>query len=380
VVRVKATIGGSPVRQLRTINAQNSFCGHDAFRIHVGLGDAAAVDSLGITWPSGRTTVLTGVAARQILRVTETPSPGFLRPNFSASVTGGEDSLEVHFHDISAADPAAPVTAWAWDLDGDGATDASGPAVSRTYVAERETAFTVSLTVSSSGGSKTITRGSYIVMTGPVAHTSIDAAEVNFGTLDVNTVRVDTTFLVFNAGRGGDSVTVERDSSVKGAGAIEIMPIAFTLPAGDSVLVRVSVFPSRVTRNALNLYSETIAVRSRHNRTTPELSKRFRFRLTGTLTGVDSDSRVPRTVSLSQNFPNPFNPETVIRWEIPARGEVRLSVFDLLGREVEVLVDDILEGGVHTIRFGAGTLPSGIYVYRLQAGGREISRRMTLLR
>ena len=89
---------------------------------------------------------------------------------------------------------------------------------------------------------------------------------------------------------------------------------------------------------------------------------------------------LPTEVVLWGNYPNPFNPETTIRYALPQAWEVRLVVYDLLGHEVAILVDQSKPAGNHTVRFGADNLPSGLYVYRLQAGGEAIVRTMILVK
>ena len=83
---------------------------------------------------------------------------------------------------------------------------------------------------------------------------------------------------------------------------------------------------------------------------------------------------------LRQNYPNPFNPETVIRFGLPTGGRVRIEAFDLLGRLVRTILDETTPAGWHEVRFDAAGLPSGTYVYRLTAGGRQVSRHLTVLR
>jgi hypothetical protein len=75
---------------------------------------------------------------------------------------------------------------------------------------------------------------------------------------------------------------------------------------------------------------------------------------------------LPSQFSLAQNYPNPFNPTTTIRYDLPAASDVRLSVFDMLGREVKVLVNERREAGVHEAMLDASDLASGVYLYRLQ--------------
>ena len=98
-------------------------------------------------------------------------------------------------------------------------------------------------------------------------------------------------------------------------------------------------------------------------------------------TGVSAESEeLPAEVTLLGNYPNPFNPETTIRYALPQAGEVRLAVYDLLGQEVALLVDGSRPAGHHTVRFDGEDLPSGSYVYRLQVGEEVVSRAMTLVK
>jgi hypothetical protein len=89
---------------------------------------------------------------------------------------------------------------------------------------------------------------------------------------------------------------------------------------------------------------------------------------------------VPESFALDQNFPNPFNPGTTIHFTTMTGGDVRLTVYDLLGREVAVLVNGVLDGGDHRVTFTAMDLSSGIYFYILQSPDGVITKKMVLLR
>jgi subtilisin-like proprotein convertase family protein/uncharacterized protein YodC (DUF2158 family) len=89
---------------------------------------------------------------------------------------------------------------------------------------------------------------------------------------------------------------------------------------------------------------------------------------------------LPEMFALDQNFPNPFNPGTTIRYELPHAAHVTLSVFDMLGRKVSVLVNDAKEAGHHEIQFDASRLSSGVYLYRILAGDFVASKRMVVLK
>ncbi len=84
------------------------------------------------------------------------------------------------------------------------------------------------------------------------------------------------------------------------------------------------------------------------------------------LTGVKDPVENPTRFALEQNYPNPFNPTTAIRYQLPAASNVRLVVYDMLGREVSVLVDGRGEAGVHQVTFDGSGLSSGVYFYRMQ--------------
>lgn len=96
--------------------------------------------------------------------------------------------------------------------------------------------------------------------------------------------------------------------------------------------------------------------------------------------GKDDLSAKPTKFALYQNYPNPFNPVTTIRYALPKTEDVRLTVYNLLGQEVETLVDEKQSSGVKTVVWSAGEFSSGIYFYRLKAGNKEMVKRMVLLK
>ncbi|UCE67846.1 MAG: right-handed parallel beta-helix repeat-containing protein [Candidatus Zixiibacteriota bacterium] len=94
----------------------------------------------------------------------------------------------------------------------------------------------------------------------------------------------------------------------------------------------------------------------------------------------DGHLPTPRTFILDQNYPNPFNAYTTIEFTIAEPQNIRLSVYDILGRQVQTLIDEHKQAGTHTITFDASDLSSGVYFYRLQAGDTVESKRMILLK
>ncbi|MGE5315116.1 MAG: Ig-like domain-containing protein [Acidobacteriota bacterium] len=102
----------------------------------------------------------------------------------------------------------------------------------------------------------------------------------------------------------------------------------------------------------------------------------FSFRTVGAVTGVEKDETAPKEFALTQNYPNPFNPSTNFEVHVAEVGLVSVKVYDLLGREVSVLVNEKLAPGIYTYAMNASMLTSGVYFYRMQAGSFVQTKRM----
>jgi hypothetical protein len=108
-------------------------------------------------------------------------------------------------------------------------------------------------------------------------------------------------------------------------------------------------------------------------------SRSFLFALSATSI-KKNDSQIPVKFSLSQNYPNPFNPLTEIKYSIPKSGLVTLKIYDLLGREVAVLINQEQKPGNYIVNFDAAKLASGVYMYRIESGNFSSTRKMILLK
>jgi len=98
------------------------------------------------------------------------------------------------------------------------------------------------------------------------------------------------------------------------------------------------------------------------------------------ITSAEQENIIPTDYSLSQNFPNPFNPSTVISYQISAFSKVILKVFDVLGREVATLVNEEKSAGSYTVELNASKLASGVYFYKLIAGEFSSTKKMILMK
>ena len=101
--------------------------------------------------------------------------------------------------------------------------------------------------------------------------------------------------------------------------------------------------------------------------------------LTAVNNGKSSDP-VPLDYRLKQNYPNPFNPATTVAFSIPKSGRVQITLYNLLGEQMMMLMDEKLSAGQYEVEIHAGHLPSGIYVYCLQSGRTSIRKKMCLLK
>ena len=89
---------------------------------------------------------------------------------------------------------------------------------------------------------------------------------------------------------------------------------------------------------------------------------------------------MPTNFNLEQNYPNPFNPSTTFRYSIPQQSKVVIKVLDILGNEIETLVNEEKPSGTYELTWYAANLPSGVYFYRLQARNFVETKKMLLLK
>jgi hypothetical protein len=95
---------------------------------------------------------------------------------------------------------------------------------------------------------------------------------------------------------------------------------------------------------------------------------------------VEDEVAAPKTFALEQNYPNPFNPTTTIRYGITEKSIVKIILFNAIGEEVALVLNEEKESGYHQVEFNAATLPSGVYFYQLQAGSFVETKKMVLMK
>ena len=98
------------------------------------------------------------------------------------------------------------------------------------------------------------------------------------------------------------------------------------------------------------------------------------------ITETEEAVEIPTEFKAYQNYPNPFNPTTLIKYQLPVESHVVLKVYDIIGREIETLVNRIQNAGYYSITFNANGLPSGVYIYSIRADNFSDIRKMILLK
>lgn len=148
--------------------------------------------------------------------------------------------------------------------------------------------------------------------------------------------------------------------------------------SGFSAISFQGVFPSGTKEGRLVAFGfpfETIYTESIRTQVLANILKFF-----SSVSAVDQGDALPKECILLQNYPNPFNPTTAISYQLIANSLVKLVVFDVLGREIATIVNDLEQPGPHTVRWDASHVPSGVYYYRLEANNVYLTKRMLVLK
>lgn len=150
-------------------------------------------------------------------------------------------------------------------------------------------------------------------------------------------------------------------------------------PTSSTELATITLYARHDWLDAPELQlSELSVMTASGTRTTPDASLLY-------WSGREASSvlpapELPSQTRLGKNYPNPFNPQTQIPWELSHSGPVNLSVYDVVGRRVSVLIEADMPAGRHVTPFDASALPSGLYIYRLQTRSQDFSRSMMLVK
>jgi len=206
-----------------------------------------------------------------------------------------------------------------------------------------------------------------MAMQGPIPVT--DSTEVDTVTwtrsIDLNGSQISYAFVVYRLGTINPVLTIPSNNSGKDTVAlIKGTDLLKVLGGKDTIKVYMTVWAKSLNSSELVSSVDTI----------------YATFVNSITTGVE-DRFVPHTFFVDQNYPNPFNPTTTIRFGLQQQTAVKLIVYDILGQQVAVLLNNrIMSAGTHEVTFNASRLASGTYIYRLQAGQNVVIKKMILLK
>ena len=350
---------------------------------------------------------------------------------FSGTPTSGAAPLAVNFTDASTGSP----TSWSWTFGDGGTSTEQNP----TYIYNTGGTYTVTLIATNACGSNTHTKTNYVAVSGPGAWLTMssDNFETGFGSYrdgGADCMRYTGGTL---SHQGAASLVIQDNTlssmftsmSAVNVSSFNTQEVTFWFRAqgmepGEDFWLQYYTGASYVTvasfvagTNFVNgaFYQATVTLRKASIAFPANARLRFRcdasdntdrvyideivwrattdvlqtielpVTVSGGKAGVDpmlepAPEREPFVTALEQNFPNPFNPRTTIAFTLAGEGHVVLEVFDVGGKRVASLVDGVKGAGRHAIDFDGASLSSGIYFYRLNAGGIVQQRKMILLK
>lgn len=304
------------------------------------------------------------------------PTPTVPDADFTATPLSVEIGEEVHLYDLTAGVPDA----WLWTITGNQNQSSSqqNPVVSFNQVGQ----YTVKLRASNNLGADSITKTNYINVTPTVLHpftfTTSGIQRVVVSPGDSNKVTFSWTkssassgvtykfrgqkfggseFILVNSNNNGQDTSITFRKSY-----LDSVASNFGALVNDSVLIQCKAYA----------YNGFDSLASGNNLILNIL------RVTVGITPISNE--IPNVFKLENNYPNPFNPETNIRYQIPKAAVVTIKLYDVTGREVRTLVNERHDAGYYNYRFNGEGLTSGVYFYSIQAGDFKDVKRMVLVK
>jgi plastocyanin len=202
---------------------------------------------------------------------------------------------------------------------------------------------------------------------------------VGIATLVSTSTLLATTYLIQFGGSFGlnyspNTLTVSVGDTIRWQGAFSVHPLSSTtIPAGAQTWTNTTGTVFTYVAQIPGTYNYQCDVHA------PGMSGSF---TAAVATGVNDEARrsQPSAFHLDQNYPNPFNPSTHITYSLAQNSSVSLKLFNAIGEEVATLVKGFQASGIHDVSFDGTSLPTGIYLYRLEAGGSVATKRLVHLK
>jgi PKD repeat protein len=286
--------------------------------------------------------------------------------DFAGTPTSGDFPLVVQFTDLSTGDP----TSWSWTFGDGGTSTSQNPG--HTY--STAGTYTVVLIAANAQGSDTATKTGYITVTEPgTGGSSMHVAAMSVSRIKSgpNYLGVCVVSVLDDGGQAVSGATVQADydgitsGTVSGTtgsdGTVTLQGSGMKRPSGEWCFEVTNVTHTTLT------YDDAANVVTRACES-------------GSVFSADGRNAIPVAFGLEQNHPNPFNPMTTIKFNLPHDSNVVLRVFNVRGQEVQTLVNEGMSAGTHEVTWDARQHPSGIYFYQIEAPGFLETRKMTMLK
>lgn len=282
----------------------------------------------------------------------------------------------VSFYDLTTNYP----TSWSWSFPG--GTPSTSTERNPTGISYTSTgAYTVSLTTSNANGTNLKTIVNYITVAGvPLSPFTLQSPPTNS---TVHVAQGDPSLVDFRWGTANPSPSVNYKFKIRRVGTNVDFPYISNNNGLDSgISIRKSFLDSlAVTLGTTGDSVLCIWRATGYNGLDSITSNQFVVTIRRNTVGINQiSSAVPESFKLFNNYPNPFNPTTKIKFDIVKTQNVTLKVFDMLGKEVALLVNQNLSPGSYSVDFNASGISSGMYFYRLETEGYSDTKRMVLMK
>jgi choice-of-anchor B domain-containing protein len=280
----------------------------------------------------------------------------------------------VTFTDLSLGIP----TSWQWTITGpeNFSSNINAPVFTFNTIGQ----YTVKLRVSNSFGSDSVTRINYINVRGPVFNPFSILMNNSF---TINTSPSDTSKFKFIWSKTGTHPYFNYKLRLRKSGLVSDLIFSADNNGRDSSLTFRKNFLDSLTRSLGFAYDSavyTARVFAFNGTDSLQASNIVFFTVRTSVNIQNISSEIPREYKIHNNYPNPFNPSTKIRFEIPRNDFANLAVYDINGKIVEELVNEKLSAGIYEVNFTSKNLSSGIYFYRLKTSAFTETKRMILVK
>ncbi len=284
--------------------------------------------------------------------------------DFSGSPTSGSSPLNVSFTDLSSGNP----TSWSWTFGDGGNSTAQNPS----YTYNSIGTYSVSLTATNANGSDGVTKTDYITVSATASDMHVNANTVTRA-VNKKKGRGAATIVIFDSNSqpvANATVFVNFDGPNAGSlsgltatdGSVSFNTPWKTNPGGEWCF------------EVTNVTHASLAYNSGDNVVTRSCESGPAFKNEGL------NSLMPEAYALQQNYPNPFNPATGISFSLPQSGHVSLTIYNVAGQQVEVLVNGVMNAGYHTVEWDGSSYSSGVYLYRLNTTNFADTKKMVLIK